>query len=253
MRAPAHVAAPECARSGRSPRRPRRGRTSRARARIPASREPPAARSAVAQRREPARERGIGLALADRAHGQVDRGAGRPLVLEARRDQRRAARAGTGTSESRARRARARARSRRRAGACRTPRAAGTTRRARRARRPRRARRAAADRSPSARTRSIVAAAGAGPWPEIANTRSRRASRTRIGTSPPGPFWVGSSTQSAKPIAQAASAALPPLASCCAPICAARWCPAATAPPNPRTVGRVVVTGPSMHDPLLRV
>src|SRR5882672_449056 len=47
----------------------------------------------------------------------------------------------------------------------------------------------------------------------------------------------GSSTCSAKPIAQAASAALPASASIAAPTCAARWCPAATAPPYPRRIG----------------
>src|SRR2546427_456378 len=86
---------------------------------------------------------------------------------------------------------------------------------------------------PSARTRSIVAAAGAGPCPEIANTRSRRASRTRIGTSPPGPFWVGSSTQSANPLAHAATAALPPLASSWPPICAPGGWPPAPGPAGP--------------------
>ncbi len=93
--------------------------------------------------------------------------------------------------------------------------------------------------SPSDAKCASVARAGAVPWPEIANARCSRADQNRIGTSPAGPFMWGSRTCSAKPIAQAASAALPPRASVAAPACVARWWPAATAPPKPssRAIG----------------
>src|SRR5262249_58823845 len=60
-----------------------------------------------------------------------------------------------------------------------------------------------------------------------------------VGRSRGGALGGGGSAGSETPSAPAAWGALPPAASMRAPISAARWWPAATAPPRPRTVGRV--------------
>src|SRR3546814_11373283 len=56
----------------------------------------------------------------------------------------------------------------------------------------------------------MVALAGAGPWPQITSTRSFALLYRIAGRSPPGPFRCGSTICSAKPVATAASKALPP-------------------------------------------
>ena len=91
---------------------------------------------------------------------------------------------------------------------------------------------------------SIVAAAGATPWPQIASTRRWRALQTRIGTSPSGPFRCGSTTCSTKPAATAASKALPPRSSIAMAVAEASQCVEATTPNVPRISGRVVNMNP---------
>ena len=67
---------------------------------------------------------------------------------------------------------------------------------------------------PSSRKRSIVAAAGATPWPQSTSGSPRvGASRRPPARRRPGPFRCGSTTCSAKPAATAASKALPPRSS----------------------------------------
>src|SRR5262245_52471750 len=61
-----------------------------------------------------------------------------------------------------------------------------------------------------------------------------------IGTSPPGPFRCGSTTWSAKPVATAASKALPPFSSMAVPAAVASQWVEATTPKVPTISGRVV-------------
>ena len=80
------------------------------------------------------------------------------------------------------------------------------------------------DESPSARNASMVAAAGAGPWPQSTRTPSSLAAWKIAGSSPPGPFRCGSATCSTKPAATAASKALPPFSSTAMPTAeASQW------------------------------
>ena len=77
----------------------------------------------------------------------------------------------------------------------------------------------------------------------LAAERERLAALGRpetAGTSPPGPFRCGSTTWSTKPVATAASNALPPRSSTAIPVCDASQCVDATIPKVPRSSGRVV-------------
>ena len=69
--------------------------------------------------------------------------------------------------------------------------------------------------------------------------RARRVQKT-AGTSPPGPFRCGSTTWRTKPVAHAASKALPPRSSTDIPAAEASQCVDATIPKVPRSSGRVV-------------
>jgi hypothetical protein len=89
----------------------------------------------------------------------------------------------------------------------------------------------------------MVAAAGATPWPQIVRCSPRVASCSRIGTSPPGPLRCGSTTCSAKPIATAASNALPPCSRMAMPAALASQWVEATTPKVPAISGRVVNMG----------
>ena len=93
---------------------------------------------------------------------------------------------------------------------------------------------------PSARTRSIVAAAGATPWAQSTTGRPSDAGQKIAGRSPPGPLRCGSTTCSVNPAATAASNALPPRSSTAMPAAEASQCVEATAPKLPRSSGRVV-------------
>src|ERR1700756_2316643 len=62
------------------------------------------------------------------------------------------------------------------------------------------------------------------------------------GTSPPGPFRCGSTTWSVKPVATAASNALPPCSSTAMPAADASQCVDATMPNVPLSSGLVVNT-----------
>ena len=97
--------------------------------------------------------------------------------------------------------------------------------------------------SPSAVYTSIVAAAGATPWPSSTNTPSPAASYPITGTSPPGPFRCGSTTWSTRPVATAASNALPPFSRTARPAADASQCVEATMPNVPASWGRVVKVG----------
>ncbi len=94
--------------------------------------------------------------------------------------------------------------------------------------------------TPISRSRAMLAAAGATPWPQITVGRSAPAGIRMIGTSPPGPFRCGSTICSVKPVATAASKALPPRSSTPKPTAEAIQCVLATAPKLPRISGRVV-------------
>ena len=89
------------------------------------------------------------------------------------------------------------------------------------------------------RNASMVAAAGAGPWPQ---TTRGAPSHSRIGRSPPGPFMCGSTTCSASPAATAASNAFPPRSRIAIPAAVASQCVEATMPKVPLSSGRVVKT-----------
>ncbi len=93
---------------------------------------------------------------------------------------------------------------------------------------------------PMPRNRSTEAAAGATPWPQSTMGRSAPAGIRMIGTSPPGPFRCGSTICSVKPVATAASKALPPRSSMPKPTVEAIQCVLVTAPKLPRISGRVV-------------
>jgi hypothetical protein len=86
----------------------------------------------------------------------------------------------------------------------------------------------------------MVAAAGAVPWPQITLTASAPAAERMIGVSPAGPHRWGSTTCSAKPVATAASKALPPFSRIAMPVAEASQWVEATTPKVPRISGRVV-------------
>src|SRR6516165_4765876 len=86
----------------------------------------------------------------------------------------------------------------------------------------------------------MVAAAGATPCPQITSGRPRRTSKTRTGTSPPGPLRCGSTTCSVNAVATAASKALPPFSSVAIPTPVAIQWVEVTTPKVPSISGRVV-------------
>src|SRR5215831_9993650 len=86
----------------------------------------------------------------------------------------------------------------------------------------------------------MVAAAGAGPCPQITSTLPLRTSWRMTGTSPPGPFKCGSTTCNVKAVATAASKALPPFSSVAMPTAVAIQCVVVTTPKVPSISGRVV-------------
>src|SRR5712691_10619028 len=86
----------------------------------------------------------------------------------------------------------------------------------------------------------MVAAAGAGPWPQITSTLPLCTSCTMTGTSPPGPLRCGSTTCSVKAVAAAASKALPPRSSIDMPTAVAIQWVEVTTPKVPSISGRVV-------------
>src|SRR3984893_9511030 len=86
----------------------------------------------------------------------------------------------------------------------------------------------------------MVAAAGAGPCPQITSTLRLRTSCTMTGTSPPGPLRWGSTTCSVKAVATAASKALPPFSSVAIPTAVAIQWVEVTTPKVPSISGRVV-------------
>ena len=90
---------------------------------------------------------------------------------------------------------------------------------------------------PSARKRSIVAAAGATPCPQSTSGSPRSADQKTAGTSPPGPLRCGSTTCRVNPAATAASKALPPRSSTDIPAAEASQCVEATMPKVPRSSG----------------
>src|ERR1700676_1469735 len=88
----------------------------------------------------------------------------------------------------------------------------------------------------------IVAAAGAGPWPQITSVRPRLTSWTMIGTSPPGPFRCGSTTCSVNAVATPASNALPPFSKVAMPtVVAIQWVDVTT--PKVPSISGLVVNG----------
>src|SRR5882757_9500062 len=93
---------------------------------------------------------------------------------------------------------------------------------------------------PSLRKCAIVAAAGAGPWPQITSGLPLRVSHRMTGTSPPGPLRWGSTTCKVKAVAQAASNALPPFSSAAMPTAVAIQWVEVTTPKVPSISGRVV-------------
>ena len=86
----------------------------------------------------------------------------------------------------------------------------------------------------------MVAAAGAGPCPQITSGLPRFTSYRIAGTSPPGPLRCGSTTCSVKAVAAAASKALPPFSSTLMPTAVAIQCVEVTTPKVPSISGRVV-------------
>src|SRR6266853_2156873 len=86
----------------------------------------------------------------------------------------------------------------------------------------------------------MLAAPGAGPWPQMTSTFARRASQRMMGRSPPRPLRCGSTTCSTKPAATAASKALPPRSRIAMPVCDASQWVELTIPKVPRSSGRVV-------------
>ena len=101
--------------------------------------------------------------------------------------------------------------------------------------------------TPIAFMRAMVAALGAVPWPHSTRGRSRPAGCTMIGTSPPGPFRCGSTIWSVRPVATAASNALPPFSRIPNPTAVAIQWVLATAPNVPRISGRVVNAWPTVY------
>jgi len=95
---------------------------------------------------------------------------------------------------------------------------------------------------PRSRNRSILAAAGATPWPQSASGSPRSADQKTADTSPPGPFRCGSTTWRTNPVATAASKAFPPRSSTDIPAAEASQCVDATIPKVPRSSGLVVNT-----------
>ena len=93
---------------------------------------------------------------------------------------------------------------------------------------------------PRSSNAASVAAPGAVPWPSSTNGWSAAASNPMTGTSPPGPFRCGSTTCSTKPVATAASKALPPCSSTAMPAADASQWVDATMPKVPASSGRVV-------------
>src|SRR4051794_34929924 len=100
---------------------------------------------------------------------------------------------------------------------------------------------------PRSANRSGVAAAGAGPWPATTTRSLEPATRTSIGTSPPGPLRCGSTTWRVNPVAAAASKALPPRSRIAMPTAEASQWVEATIPKFPVSSGRVCVTDPSLR------
>jgi len=98
---------------------------------------------------------------------------------------------------------------------------------------------------PSAANAAGVAAAGAVPWPSITNAPPSAALKPITGTSPPGPLRCGSTTCSTRPVATAASNALPPDSSTAIPAADASQCVEATIPNVPASSGLVVNCGMS--------
>ena len=92
----------------------------------------------------------------------------------------------------------------------------------------------------------MVAAAGAVPWPQTTSGSPRSALHSTIGRSLPGPFRCGSTTWSVKPVATAASKALPPRSSIARPVAEASQWVEATIPKVPRSSGRVVKLSPAL-------
>src|SRR6267142_3109009 len=86
----------------------------------------------------------------------------------------------------------------------------------------------------------MVAAAGAGPWPQMTSGLPLRVSHRMTGTSPPGPLRCGSTTCSVKAVAQAASKALPPFSSAAMPTAVAIQWVDVTTPKVPSISGLVV-------------
>src|SRR5471030_1935870 len=86
----------------------------------------------------------------------------------------------------------------------------------------------------------MVAAAGAGPCPQITSTLPLRTSCTITGTSPPGPFRCGSTTCSVNAVAAPASNALPPFSRVAIPTAVAIQCVEVTTPNVPSISGLVV-------------
>src|ERR1700756_4284680 len=86
----------------------------------------------------------------------------------------------------------------------------------------------------------MVAAAGAGPWPQITSGHPLRTSNRTAGTSPPGPLRCGSTTWSVNAVAHAASKALPPFSKVDMPTAVAIQWVEVTTPNVPSISGRVV-------------
>src|SRR6478609_5142246 len=93
---------------------------------------------------------------------------------------------------------------------------------------------------PSSVKRAIVAAAGAGPCPQMTSGLPRFTSWRMTGTSPPGPLRCGSTTCRVNAVATAASKALPPFSSVAMPTAVAIQCVEVTTPKVPSISGRVV-------------
>ncbi len=84
---------------------------------------------------------------------------------------------------------------------------------------------------PSLRKCSMVAAAGAGPWPIITCGREGSAAVAKIPVmSPPGPLRWGSTTWRTKAPATAASKAFPPRSSTACDVAVANQCVEAAIP-----------------------
>src|SRR5450759_2453294 len=86
----------------------------------------------------------------------------------------------------------------------------------------------------------MVAAAGAGPCPQITSTLPLRTSCTITGTSPPGPLRCGSTTCNVNAVATAASKAFPPRSRTAIPTAVPIQWVDVTTPNVPSISGRVV-------------